>query len=236
VVQLESSATFSTPSQSTHSLGSSAYSNRLSHLKYVNMETNKLDRLPPGGFVSADIDHTIRAKQRGITNYQYRSSECSGPGLWRGLALDTDYLARITTLQLILNTPEDCKHAIIWLDSTPNLASLDLSLFDEIVFEFDEHFAHMKPALGPRMLKALRLENVGFSNGSCDNFCFLLRDLKRQPLSLKTFIIIENDTDVHDFDANCNDFLRSLDSPSRISLCICPESYSPNGMLDWSAL
>lgn len=209
--------------------------------------------MPVGGLKSADIDHTIRVKQRNITNYQYRSLECSGPGMWRGLALDTDYLARITTLQLSLSTQEECKHAIIWLDSTPNLASLDLSLFGDISWGFDEPFAFMKPVLGPRMLKSLRLEHVSFSNGttklaqfvrldkleelhlvSCDSTCFLLRDLKRQPLCLKTFIVVEDEG--RDPCLSYNDFVRYLDSPERISLWLCPQMDGSGVMFDWSAL
>jgi hypothetical protein len=208
------------------------------------------------GFCETSIENTIRIKQRRVANYQYRQN---GPECWRNLSFRADDFVCITKLQIEMTTLEHQEHAIVLLDSTPNLANLDLiNSYDDLADSVGVPVPRTPLARGPRRLKTLRLEKFDFANGSteiarlvkldeledlqlidCDGYPVLLRDLKILPLSLRASTMVEHyeEVDDQDFDFHSNQFLQSLKSPNRINLVINTHQHRAQiGMLDWSAL
>lgn len=206
--------------------------------------------------MSVDIESIIRFKQRNVTNYQYRYN---GPDIWLNLAPDEDDLSRVTSLQIYLKDRKDCKHAAILLDSTANLASLDIELGIEYHLNLFKTLLHYTRLVnGPRGLKFLRMEMVEFSDGvdtleqlvklevleelqliGCPEYGFLLEDLKRLPLVLHALRIHEYDMDTQECEEDSNQFLRSLASLNSVSLKLDPDFTLPGGspnILDWSSL
>jgi hypothetical protein len=172
--------------------------------------------------------------------------------MWRVLAPDEEELARVTTLQFLLEDSHDFENAITLLESTPSLSSLAIELYYDDC-SLLKSCARLRR--GPRKLRSLLMRNVHFTLGSstiaglveleeleelqlisCEKYSYLLRDIKGLPMKLKAFCIEETDETTELFNSTENDFLRSLKPLVRISLTIGSYDDNLSSLLDWSAL